>query len=285
MALTKEQVENIQIDYGIVVLDYDLPTERRLGPTRGGGTFNATATLRDIEFDGRKGKTKGMQSVDEINATLSVVNLSMSMEDLAVAMPWATYQGGKISGKTANIGILPNSAYLGNITMFCKVIDGGYKKITLYNPMNGSEFSIAAAPKAEGTVSLTLQANWDSTDDTKDLFEVEDVETLGTDTTKPTVVTVPIDGATSVVVSSNLTATFSEDIKQSDITTSNFMLVKVSDGTIVAGTLTYTLATKTAMFDPTASLAADSDYIWMITNVRDLAGNKMDSVAVNFKTA
>lgn len=285
MSITQQQLENIQIDYGMVYINFGEIGERRLGPTRGGGTFTATATIRNIEFDGSKGKTKGMQVVDDVNAQLNIANLDTSMDDLALAMPWATYLNGIITGESGNIGIIPNSAYLSNVTMFAKVVGGGYKKITLYNAMSENAFSLAAAPKGEGTVSLEISAHWDPIDDTADLFKVEDVASIGNDTTKPTVVTVPADAATAVAISANLTATFSEDIKQQDINSNNFILIKATDGTIVPGTLAYTLGTKTVTFDPTSDLSAATAYIWVISNVRDLAGNIMDPVSVTFTTA
>lgn len=291
MKLTQKQRENIQIDYGLVYLNYGEAGQRRLAPTKGGGAVTVTPTYRDIEYDGSKGKEKGMQVIDSVDAMMTVPLMDTSMENIAFSMPYATLTGDggatpyKITVKSSNIGILPDAAYLTNITLFAKVIGGGYKKITLFNPMNEGAFSLSAAPKAEGVINLEVHAHWDAEDDTVDLCEIEDIETITDDTTPPTVVTVPADTDTAVVVSSNLTATFSEDIRQGDIHSGNFILMKASDGTVVEGTMTYTPATKTATFDPTSNLAANTDYIWLITNVRDLAGNKMVTVAVNFTTA
>jgi len=285
MNLTQEQIENIQIDYGLIYVNYGEIGERQLAPTRGGGTFSVTKTIRDIEYDGRRGKTKGMQVVDEVNAMLSVPLLCASMENLALAMPWATYSDGKLSAKSADLGVIQDGAYLSNITMFAKVIGGGYKKITLYSAMTENDFSLAAAPKAEGVITLEIHAHWDAEDDTADLYDIEDIESIGDDVTGPNVTTVPADAATGVSVSSNLTATFDEDVRQGDIKTDNFTLIKASDGTEVSGTLTYAPATKTATFDPASNLDANTDYIWIISNVRDLAGNKMSKKVVNFKTA
>ena len=285
MNLTQEQVENIQIDYGIVFVNYGVVGERQLAPTRGGGTFNATKTIRDIDFDGRKGKSKGTQVIDEINAMLSVPLMDTSMDNLAMAMPWATYAADKISAKSTNLGVIADSAYLSNITMFAKVIGGGYKKITLYSAMSENDFSLAATPKAEGVIQLEVNAHWDPQDDTKDLYDIENIASISGDVVVPTVVTVPADAAAAIVVSSDLTATFSEDIRQQDISSSNFTLIKATDGTEVAGALAYTVGTKTATFDPTSNLTADTDYIWIISNVRDLAGNKIAKTVVNFKTA
>lgn len=180
MKLTQQQLENIQIDYGIVIVNYGETDQRVLGPTRGGGTFNATKNIRDIEFDGRKGKTKGAQVVDEINALLSVTHLDTSIETLALAMPYAKLSEDKkkLTCGTDSLGIISNERYLKNITMFAKTVKGEYKKITLYNALSENDFSLAAAPKAEGAVALEVHAHWDALDDEADLFEVEDVSSI-----------------------------------------------------------------------------------------------------------
>lgn len=285
MTITQTQVDNIQIDYGLVYIDFGLAGEKLLAPSRGGGTFKVDQKIRDIEFDGMKGKTKGMQAVESIDATLSVTLLDTSMDNLALAMPWATYATSIVTGKTANIAVVATSAYLTNVTMFAKLVSGSYKKITLYNAMAENGFSLNAKPKGEGEVSLEFSAHWNVVDDSADLYKIEDVASIGADVTAPTVVTVPLDAAVNVVITSNLTATFSEDIRQADINTNNFILIKASDGAVIAGALTYDLATKTALFNPTASLDANTAYIWVISNVRDVAGNTMVTATRNFTTA
>ena len=178
--LTQEQLENVQIDYGIIYTNYGETDVKLLGPTRGGGEFVATASIRSIEFDGMKGETMGTHVVEDINAVLSVVTLDTSMATLALAMPWATYDdvGGTITAGTANIGIIPGTAYLKNVTMFAKTIKGEYRKVTLYNALSKKDFSLAAKPKGEGEVSLEINANWDATDSNANLFLVETVASL-----------------------------------------------------------------------------------------------------------
>lgn len=287
MGLTKQQLENVQVDYGIVYVNYNTVGERKLGPTRGGGEFKATAKIRDIEYDGGYGKSKGMQAVESIEATLSVTVLDTSMETLAIAMPYATYDttANTIIAKSANIGGIQDSAYLENVTMFAKLMNGQYKKITLYNAMSESDFELAAKPKGEAEIKLEIAAHWDAFDETKDLFKVEDITSIGSDVIRPTVVTTPLDGATGVTVSSNLTAVFSEEIKSQDINSDNFILIKSSDGAIVDGAISYNATTKTATVDPTSSLSAATQYIWTIARVRDTSGNVMLPVVVNFTTA
>ena len=183
MALTQQQVENIQIDHGIVYVNYGEDDQKMLGPTRGGGQFQVTKNIRDIEFDGRKGKTKGLQVVDEIDAQLTVTHLDASLETLQLAMPYADYDatGKKITCAGNNVGIIPEEAYLKNVTMFAKVVGGGYKKITLFNAMSEADFTLTAAPKGEGEMPLEVYAHWDPMDDEAELYTIEDVDAITPD--------------------------------------------------------------------------------------------------------
>lgn len=283
--LTQENIDNIQIDYGILYKDFGLATEELIAPTRGGGSFIATKVLRDIEYDGRKGKTAGLQSIDEINAQLNVTVLNTSMASLALALPYIDNTADVLTAKTENIGVIDTSKYLTNLTMLAKLISGEYKKITLYKGMNEADLTLAAIPKGEAEVALEIFAHWDPTSDAADLYKIEDVASIGGDTTGPTVITVPADAATGVVIGDDLTATFNEAIKGADVIANNFILMKASDATIIPGTLSHNPSTHVVTFDPTSDLDASTDYIWVISSIRDIAGNTMTQVAVNFTTA
>ena len=287
MAITQEQIDGISIDYGTLFTNYGEADVIMIGPTRGGGEFKADASIRSITFDGEKGKTKGMQVTESIDASLSVTHLDTSISSMATAMPYATYDEtlGTITCESANVGVIPETAYLKNVTMFCKTIKGDYRKITLYNAMNESGFSLKAAPKGEGEVNLEISAHWDPKDGAANLYLIETVLSIDGDAIAPTATTLPADAATAVVVTENLTATFSELIKPADVNSDNFILVKAADGTIVAGALTYSSVTKVVTFNPDASLEAATPYIWTIANIRDLTGNKMAPKIVNYTTA
>ena len=91
------------------------------------------------------------------------------------------------------------------------------------------------------------------------------------DTTAPTVSsTNPVNGATGVAV---ITASFSEAMNASTITTSTFTL-KGPGATPVAGTVTYSASL--ARFIPTSALAASTTYSATITTgAKDVAGNAL----------
>lgn len=181
---TTEQLANIQIDYGIVYIDYGELTERILGPTRGGATFEATQQIRDIEFDGRNGKTKGMQHIDYIDAVLKLVTLAIQESDLEVAMPYLTRTGSEgdyvYTCDADNLGVVADEAYFTNITVFGKLTGGGFKKITIYNAMNEAPFSLGAVPKGEGTVNMEIYGHWESdlADLVDKLFDVTTVASI-----------------------------------------------------------------------------------------------------------
>jgi hypothetical protein len=173
--LTKKEIEKIQIDEGVIVLDYGETTERPLAPCRGGGEFTATATLRDIEFDGRNGKTAGLQPIEEQAASLKVTTICMSQENLKLAMPFARIEGDGKTIKNPKMGVPESSDYLKNVTMFCRTLDGEYKKIVVYNAMHEGGISAKAVQKAEGELALEFAAHYTVDDLDGDLWQITDV--------------------------------------------------------------------------------------------------------------
>ncbi len=101
--------------------------------------------------------------------------------------------------------------------------------------------------------------------------------TMSVDATPPTVTVVsPIAGATGVDPATLITATFSEAMLATTISTSTFT---VSGG--VTGTVSYDPATWKATFTPSAALANGTNYtVTISTGVKDLAGNAMAAAKV-----
>src|SRR5450759_4536953 len=93
------------------------------------------------------------------------------------------------------------------------------------------------------------------------------------DTTAPTVSLIaPANAATGIALNANITATFSEAMDASTITTTTFTL---KQGTAsISGAVTY--VGKTAVFNPTSNLTASLVYTATVTTgVKDLAGNAL----------
>ena len=162
--ITKEQVENIQLDHGIMFKNYGLETQALLAPLRGGTTFTVERTYRNIEFDGARGKTKGLTTLDDENATLKAKTLNASLETFADKLPGAKITRDEETKKITKIeasemGILPDEAYIENITVFGQKISGEFVKITITNAMDENGLEFAAVQKAEGEVELAYSAH------------------------------------------------------------------------------------------------------------------------------
>ena len=88
--------------------------------------------------------------------------------------------------------------------------------------------------------------------------------------------TSPTNGATGVAVNTTITATFSEAMDSSAITTSTFTVS--TGGSNISGTVSYNSTTKTATFTPSSNLSFPTTYTATITTgVKDAAGTAMVS--------
>jgi parallel beta-helix repeat protein len=112
-----------------------------------------------------------------------------------------------------------------------------------------------------------------SDDDNYPLVERFENYEIGEDTTPPTVTTVsPEDSAPDVAIDTVVTATFSEAMDSSTITTDSFTLA----GSAVSGTVTYDSDTYTATFTPDANLEYNHEYTATLsTAITDKAGNPL----------
>ena len=99
------------------------------------------------------------------------------------------------------------------------------------------------------------------------------------DNTRPTVtVTVPAAGATAVAANTGISATFSEAMNPAKISGASFTLTNTTLGTAVAGTVSYSVGSRTAIFTPSSpgGLATSSLFTATITTAAtDLAGNAL----------
>lgn len=180
--LTQNDINKIQIDEGIVIKDFGLETERIIGPTRGGVEFTATPSIRDIEYDGRKGKTKGLQVKDGEDVTMKIITLCCSKENLALAIPGAivTEKTDSANGSVTpgEFGVISDSAYAKNIAVVTKMLDSTFNVLIVENPMHEGAFSYKAASKSENEHNIELLGHYDPFDSTgKRLWSIEEYET------------------------------------------------------------------------------------------------------------
>lgn len=176
--LTQDQINKIQIDEGVVVLNFGEENEKILGPTRGGAEFVATPSIRDIEFDGRKGKTAGMQVKDGEDVSLKINTLCCSQENLALAIPNATpksEEGNLI--EQGDFGVIKAENYLMNIAVVTKMLDGTFKILVVKNAMHEGAFNFKTASKSENEHSLEFLGHYNALNSSEKMWSVKDSAT------------------------------------------------------------------------------------------------------------
>lgn len=107
------------------------------------------------------------------------------------------------------------------------------------------------------------------------------VTSIAPDTTAPTVVAVvPSANATNVSVTSAVSATFNEGMDASTITGTTIQL-RDAGSNLVAATVSYAAATRTATLQPSGALASNTTYTATVrggaTGVKDVSGNALAS--------
>ena len=151
-----------------------------------------------------------------------------------------------------------------------------------YNPATQTATLTPSASLAYATTyTATLSAAQDLSDNTMSTISWSFTTTSAPDTTAPTVTArSPASGATGVVVASNVTATFSQDVQAGTI---SFVLKNGS--TTVSAAVTYDVASRTVTLDPSSNLAAGTTYTATLSGAQDLSGNTMTSTSWSFTTA
>jgi Bacterial Ig-like domain/RTX calcium-binding nonapeptide repeat (4 copies) len=140
-------------------------------------------------------------------------------------------------------------------------------------------------PSVDFAQVKSLAASHDRTDNDRDGITDEPDETCPAptedDTTPPTVNgTSPLNTATGIASTANVSATFSEDMDRSTLTTGTFTLTKQGSASPLAATVSYDAANKKATLDPASDLEANTSYTAMVTGgssgAKDLAGNALE---------
>lgn len=152
---------------------------------------------------------------------------------------------------------------------------------------------LPAAPLAPNTLCVATIST-DATDSAgfklANAFVWRFVTAGSADTTRPTVtLVVPAAGATAVASNSRVSATFSEDMNPATVSGASFTLSNTTLGTAVAGTVAYSVASRTAIFSPSAAggLPANTAFTATVSSAAtDLVGNALAAATVwRFTTA
>lgn len=172
--LTQGQIDKIQIDEGIVVFNLGEDSELVLGPTRGGAEFTITPSIRDIEYDGRKGKTM-LQVKDGEDVELKINTLNCSQDMLKKALPGATSTTGTLT--QGSFGLIDKQEYIKTISVITKTLDGTFKVLTMKNALHEGAFTFKAASKAENEHNLDFIGHYDPMNQDTPIWEIKESAT------------------------------------------------------------------------------------------------------------
>lgn len=174
MSLTTQQLQNIIIDTGVVYVNYGEVDERLLGPCKGGNSFLVEQEFKDVEYDGRRGKTKGLRRIINENASLKVRLMDLSQDNIKLALA-----GAKIDAITSAVTngsrIILDSDYLKNIALVGTTAGGASKVITLYNVLSDNGLAMEMVDKDELAVELNFSAHYDPTNLESPIYKIEEI--------------------------------------------------------------------------------------------------------------
>lgn len=172
-AVTKETLQNIIFDAGIVYINYGLSDERILGATEGGNTFTVEREIREMEFDGLRGKTKGARRIISENATLTVNLKEITPENIKLALAGSemtdTNEAG-MEGTThkeiRSTGKIELSDYIKNVA-FVGTVSGTDKPVVaiVENALSDGGFEISAEDDNEVVIPIEFSAHYDPEDE------------------------------------------------------------------------------------------------------------------------
>lgn len=137
-----------------------------LGATRGGGSFNVTRDMRQVEADGVRYRFKGDTFVDSADAYISATLLELG-EPTVLKRAMGSAEATTTSGKTLlkMRTRIQSADYLSNLCWVGDIADGGFIIIHLANALNTTDLAITFTDKGEATLPVEFHAFQSSVED------------------------------------------------------------------------------------------------------------------------
>lgn len=168
--------KNLLLDAGAFFKNFDAETDtfatakaagKLIGATSGGGEFNATAEVRQVEIDGVKGRAKGLEAIDswEVYLKGTFVELSASVVGLALGAS-DTETDSQTGTKTITArNNIEATDYIDNIT-WVGTISGSDDPVIIqvFNALSTDGISVTVEDKANATVEATFYGHYDTDD-------------------------------------------------------------------------------------------------------------------------
>lgn len=172
--LTAKTTEKLVLDAGAFFKNYKVGTDtfetavtsgKLLGATKGGGSFTAVPSFRNIEIDGLRGEAKGTKILEtwEIKLGATVVEVTPDTLQTALAVSEKATEDGittheVIKGKMC----ITDADYIENITWVGN-LSGSEEPVIIqvYNALNTKGLELGFEDKSEATIELEFTAHFD----------------------------------------------------------------------------------------------------------------------------
>ena len=183
-ALTPRSFEQMQLNAGVFLVDFDHSTyetpdaltaavlaaldtgDKLLGATIGGGSFQATPTMRQIEVDGKRFEFPGSSVNDGWTVKLTGTMKEITPENFARALPGA--QAPTVTGNRTVIRVkndIKASDYIPKLCWVGDISGGGFVLIEITSALNLTGANFTFTDKGEGTLPFEFQAHQSSMTD------------------------------------------------------------------------------------------------------------------------
>lgn len=141
--------KKILLGEGAIYFNYTGTGDTPVGATRGGGKFTRNVEIKEIEFDGRRGPTKGARRKTGASALLSFNMLEIDATNLT-----KFYAGLQATDKTTYTEItakedIEDADYLTNVAFVGKTKKGDPVIIILKNALGDGNMELALQDKEE----------------------------------------------------------------------------------------------------------------------------------------
>lgn len=174
--VTTNTKKNLQLGAGVFTTEYTeggtISSSAIIGATRGGGSFAAVPTIRQIEADGLPTYTKDFEVIDEWTATLNTTMIEFKKDAVLLALGGGAKatESGQVTKITASKEI--TAEQYKDIFWIGNLMDGRKAVIKLKNALSLSGFNLTITNKGEGTYAVTLTGHYDLEDLDTAPFEI-----------------------------------------------------------------------------------------------------------------
>lgn len=188
IGVTANTAKHLQLDAGAFFKNYDVATDtyasasaKLIGATAGGGSFAAVPTIRRIEVDGLKGATKGYETIDEWQITLTANVKEITVASLELALATGSHTSVKSpSTENANnyekivaANDIADANYTTNVTWIGRLSGSSLPVIIVVkNALCTNGLTLTTADKSEGVIALTLTGHYTVSDLDTPPFEI-----------------------------------------------------------------------------------------------------------------